>query len=57
MDPEGYLPVALIASFRRLQALSTDITTIVQAVNDSDVVEVKDGVKVRKKDDPGARFN
>ena len=52
MDSEGWLPAALIASFRRMQTLSTDISTIVQAVSDSDVVEVKDGVKVRKKDDP-----
>ena len=27
--------------------MTTDITTIVQAVNDSDVVQVKDGLKVR----------
>ena len=47
MDSEGWLPAALIASFRRMQTLSTDINTIVQAVSESDVVEVKDGVKVR----------
>ena len=47
MDSEGWLPAALIASFRRMQTLSADISTIVQAVSDSDVVEIKDGVKVR----------
>ena len=48
MDSEGWLPAALIASFRRMQTLSADISTIVQAVSDSDVVEIKDGVKVRR---------
>ena len=42
MDKEGYLPVSLIASFNRVQALTQDITFIVQSVKDSEVVEVKD---------------
>ena len=49
MDSEGFIPAALIASFRRMQTLlggATDIQTIVQAVQDSDVIEVKDGLKV-----------
>ena len=46
MDADGYLPVSLIASFRRVQALTTDITFIVQAVENSDVVETKNGIKV-----------
>ena len=46
MDKEGYLPVSLIASFNRVQALTQDITFIVQSVKDSEVVEVKDGIKV-----------
>lgn len=46
MDAEGYLPVSLIASFNRVQALTQDITFIVQSVKDSEVVEVKDGIKV-----------
>merc|ERR1719195_2062323 len=52
MDSEGWLPAALIASFRRMQTLSADISTIVQAVSDSDVVEIKDGVKFRPKNNP-----
>ena len=46
MDPEGYLPVSLIASFNRVQALTTDIAFIVQSVENSDVVETKNGLKV-----------
>lgn len=46
MDSGGWLPVSLIASFNRMQKLSTDITFIVQAVKDSEIVEVKDGIKV-----------
>ena len=49
MDSDGYLPVSLIASFNRVQALTTDITFIVQAVENSDVVETKNGVKVRQR--------
>ena len=52
MDSEGFIPAALIASFRRMQTLlggaaaTETIQTIVQAVQDSDVIEVKDGLKV-----------
>merc|ERR1719369_572718 len=52
MDPEGYLPVSLIASFNRVQALTTDIAFIVQSVENSDVVETKNGLKFRSKIDP-----
>ena len=48
MDSEGYLPASLIASFRRVQALVYDVNFIVQAVKGSDVIEVKDGIKVRR---------
>ena len=47
MDSEGYLPVSLIASFNRVQALTSDINFIVQSVQDSDVVETTPSLKVR----------
>ena len=47
MDSEGYLPVSLIASFNRVQALTGDITFIVQAVQHSQIVDVnEDGMSV-----------
>ena len=51
MDPEGYLPVTLVASFNRVRSLTNDVTFIVDSVQDSTVVEVKDG-KFRPIDDP-----
>ena len=47
MDDDGYLPVSLIASFHRVEALTRDIKLVIQAVEDSEVVEITDGVKVR----------
>ena len=47
MDADGYLPVSLIASFNRVQALTQDLLQIVQAVKESDIVEVKGDTKVR----------
>jgi len=52
MTPEGYLPISLIASFNRVQQLSQDITFIVDSVEDSEIVEVKDGLMIRSKDNP-----
>lgn len=52
MDADGYLPVDLIASFNRVQALTSDINFVVEAVQDSDVVEIKDGTRFRSKVDP-----
>lgn len=51
MDSEGYLPVTLVASFNRVRSLTNDVTFIVQAVQDSEIVEVKDG-KFRPKNNP-----
>ena len=51
MDSEGYLPVTLVASFNRVRSLTNDVTFIVDSVQDSTVVEVKDG-KFRPIDDP-----
>ena len=51
MDSEGFLPVTLVASFNRVRSLTNDVTFIMQAVAQSEVVETKDG-KFRSKDDP-----
>lgn len=42
MDNEGYLPVKLIASFHRVQALSTDLNLVTAAIRDSEVLEMND---------------
>uniref|UniRef100_A0A671Y711 La ribonucleoprotein 1, translational regulator n=1 Tax=Sparus aurata TaxID=8175 RepID=A0A671Y711_SPAAU len=51
MDQEGFLPVALVASFHRVQALTTDVNLILEALKDSKEVEVID-MKIRRKVDP-----
>ncbi|GLG96237.1 La protein homolog [Gryllus bimaculatus] len=51
MDSEGYLPIQLIASFHRVQALSTDINVVLDAIKDSEVLEIID-YKVRTKTNP-----
>lgn len=52
MDAEGYLPITLIASFHRVQALSADIQVVLGAVQESDQLEVFKNFKVRTKNDP-----
>lgn len=52
MDAEGYLPITLIASFHRVQALSADIQVVLSAVQESDQLEVFKNFKVRTKNDP-----
>merc|ERR1711892_812311 len=52
MTSDGFLPVSLIARFNRVQQLSQDITFIVASVETSDIVECKDGLLIRPKDDP-----
>lgn len=52
MDPEGYLPVTLIASFHRVQALSADLALVITAVKESDKLEVYKDFKVRTKVNP-----
>lgn len=42
MDPEGFLPVTLIASFHRVQALTSDIGLILDAINSSEKLELID---------------
>ncbi|XP_014680787.1 PREDICTED: la-related protein 1B-like [Priapulus caudatus] len=53
MDSEGYLPVSLIGSFHRVQALTQDVKFIIEALKDSTEVEVNtDATKVRSKENP-----
>lgn len=52
MDEEGYLPITLIASFHRIQALSTDIAMIIESIQDSEQLEIYKNFKVRSKVDP-----
>uniref|UniRef100_A0A3B4Y5F4 La ribonucleoprotein 1B n=1 Tax=Seriola lalandi dorsalis TaxID=1841481 RepID=A0A3B4Y5F4_SERLL len=51
MDAQGFLPISLIASFHRVQALTTDITLIMEALKSSTEVELVDD-RVRCKTDP-----
>lgn len=52
MDAEGYLPFTLIASFHRVMALSSDLALIINAVKESDKLEVFNDFKVRTKLEP-----
>ncbi|KAK2725487.1 hypothetical protein QYM36_000095 [Artemia franciscana] len=52
MDSEGYLPVSLIASFHRVQALTQDVSLVIQSIKDSGALELRDGVKVRTRANP-----
>lgn len=52
MDEQGFLPVSLIASFHRVQALTQDVTLVVDSLANSTAVEVVDGIKVRTRINP-----
>ncbi|GER33986.1 hypothetical protein STAS_10168 [Striga asiatica] len=50
MDDQGWVPIALIASFRRVQQLTKDIPVILDSLRYSTVVEVQ-GEKVRRRNE------
>lgn len=52
MDAEGFIPVTLIASFHRVQALSSDIASVIEAIRESPTLDLVDDFKVRTKTDP-----
>lgn len=52
MDEGGFLPISLIASFHRVQALTQDVSLVVEALSDSTTVEIVDGVKLRTRSYP-----
>lgn len=49
MDEEGFLPVTLIASFHRVQALTNDVSLVISAMSESDKLEMQGGFKVYNK--------
>ncbi|XP_023668288.2 la-related protein 1 isoform X1 [Paramormyrops kingsleyae] len=51
MDRQGFLPISLIASFRRVQALTTDINLIYAALEGSTEVELIEQ-KIRRRVEP-----
>ncbi|XP_045654958.1 la-related protein 1B isoform X6 [Ursus americanus] len=51
MDAQGFLPISLIAGFHRVQALTTNLNLILEALKDSTEVEIVDE-KMRKKIEP-----
>ncbi|XP_017875883.1 la-related protein 1B isoform X3 [Ceratina calcarata] len=52
MDAQGFLPITLIASFHRVQTLTTDVGLVIEAIMESDKLELVDRFKVRTKIDP-----
>lgn len=52
MDIEGFIPMTLIASFHRVQALSTDLSVVIDAIKDSETLELVNDFKVRPKVNP-----
>lgn len=53
MDSEGFLPISLIASFRRIQELTPDVTVIIRSLEASSTVELSpDHVKARPRINP-----
>lgn len=52
MDAQGYLPLSLIASFHRIQALTQDVGLVLEAVRESPLLELREEVKVRTVREP-----
>ncbi|XP_043473777.1 la-related protein 1B [Leptopilina heterotoma] len=52
MDAQGFLPITLIASFHRVQALTTDVALVIESITESDKLEMVEGFKVRTIIDP-----
>ncbi|KAJ9542173.1 hypothetical protein OSB04_028679 [Centaurea solstitialis] len=50
MDEEGWVPVSLIAGFRRVQTLTSDIQMILSSLRDSTLVEVQ-GETIRRRNE------
>lgn len=51
MDAEGYIPITLIASFHRVQALSTDVALVIDSLRGSETLDLFEDFKVRPKKD------
>ncbi|KAI3724505.1 hypothetical protein L2E82_36285 [Cichorium intybus] len=50
MNEEGWVPLSLIAGFRRVQSLTSDIQLILSSLRDSTVVEVQDEIIRSRRD-------
>lgn len=46
MDSQGFIPITLIASFHRVQALTTDVALVIESILESDKLEMIDCFKV-----------
>lgn len=42
MDPEGYLPITLIATFPLIKCYTNNLTLIIESIQDSDQLEIND---------------
>ncbi|KAI9502831.1 hypothetical protein BX070DRAFT_192251, partial [Coemansia spiralis] len=52
MDPDGYVPLTLIAGFNRLKAVTTDLDLVRSSIDASDKVELSEAHdRVRKRGD------
>lgn len=51
MNRDGFLPITLIASFHRLQSLTTDLTLVTEAIQQSKLLE-QSNTMVRTKENP-----
>ncbi|CAH0731115.1 unnamed protein product, partial [Brenthis ino] len=52
MSADGTIPVTLIASFHRVRALTADVQLVLDAIRDSDRLELVSGFKVRTAFEP-----
>ncbi|XP_045489124.1 la-related protein 1 isoform X1 [Pieris rapae] len=52
MSSDGTIPVTLIASFHRVRALTADVQLVLDAIRDSDKLELIQGFKVRTAIEP-----
>ncbi|CAF1263430.1 unnamed protein product, partial [Didymodactylos carnosus] len=52
MSRDGYVPLSLIAGFNRVKSLCEDFNMIIEAVADSDVIEMTDKYMVRCRTNP-----
>ncbi|KAG1679551.1 La-related protein 1 [Nymphon striatum] len=52
MNDQGFIPISVIATFPRVQALTNDINLIVEAMRESSAVELQDNIMLRTCENP-----
>lgn len=52
MDKEGFLPITLIASFRRIQSVTEDLSLVIESITKSDKLELAQGYMIRTRNNP-----